>query len=655
MIKLILLLFTTIAFAAPDSNVERQYRPWNNLLKNPGVENGRVGFGASTAAHLTVSTTAAQVASGSRALAYDAAADNDQMYSVAVAVPNALKGRNCLGKILYINGDANVDFQVTDGTNTLASNTLATVSTHTASYVSFICPSSGNIRLEVEATADAAAIQVDDMYLGENYQVSQITQAVEYGKTVITPNTSCVWQSTSASLANLGADSDCNTPTNTGNANTVNKKPSITFDSLPPGRYMVVINAAMTTSGTVNCETVVTDGTSTSGYQRHDNAVGSLQGTITGFFSYTTGQGGTTFELQNKRTSGAGTCEITDATSPETFEATVYKFPSSTETVYTPDTTGWYVEATITGTNPDLTNATVGTETSVSSAGLTMVKKNSSLAVEIPCSSTNASSGLTCSAGDEVIGVVYTQPKAGLVEACVNFTHIAQTEATAVLHDTFRFHATSNTAQTATTSGNNYVNSGMQTGAIGAGAFPTHPHKLCNLFEFTSAGEKTLRLQYKQTVSGSVTASYVATDGTQERNAYITVRPVSEHVPQPLIMNHVSTTANSGMIVNSVTVINSGGAHTTTEETGDWISSIADTAAGTSTITLTSGVYPNKPNCFCTVQDGATGDVGRMCSIASAETTSTVVVEVFSNGKFSTSADPGLVDNLYNLTCIGAK
>src|SRR5690606_9709623 len=124
-------------------------------------------------------------------------------------------------------------------------------------------------------------------------------------------------------------------------------------------------------------------------------------------------------------------------------------YPSSSQQVYSPDVLNWRVAATITGANPSLGTSAVSTYTTVTDGSLTMVRGDGSINVEIPCSGTNPSTGLTCSSGTEDVGVAFTIPRAGSVVACASFSHQLYLSATgSQAGATFVIAETTNTSQT---------------------------------------------------------------------------------------------------------------------------------------------------------------------------------------------------------------
>lgn len=169
----------------------------------------------------------------------------------------------------------------------------------------------------------------------------------------------------------------------------------------------------------------------------------------------------------------------------------------------------WMVSASITGTNPDLGASAVASFTGITNSALTLTNNTSGpniLTSRITCSSTNTPTGTTCAAGNEEVGVSFTIPVAPVsVMACAQFAHFTSVSANGNIAASFQIVETPNNAQTITQSGLDISRddilgnaSTMQT---------TFPHRVCSMLHFDTSGQKSVRLFYKQGVSGSVSTS----------------------------------------------------------------------------------------------------------------------------------------------------
>lgn len=189
----------------------------------------------------------------------------------------------------------------------------------------------------------------------------------------------------------------------------------------------------------------------------------------------------------------------------------------------------WKVDVNIGGANPSLGVANVASYTSVESAALDLVQNAGSASVRIPCSGTNAATGATCSVGNEQIGVnIPSLPFPGEYRVCASFNHYAFATNPAALSTTFQLVQTANSAQTILQEGKAKSQSGGATGSLATNI--TTSQRNCGLFIFSDTSEKTIRLMYEQTVSGTPSGSFVSADrsaSSGQPDVNITVEPVT--------------------------------------------------------------------------------------------------------------------------------
>jgi len=190
-IKLIYGLFLTsiLTFAAL-TEVDRQEFVRQNILDkyNPGFENGKAKWTNSDGTFALDSSS--NIGTGLQSGSFDASATTQTLTSSTVSIPKALYGQSCLARIKYKGGDANLAFKVMDGSsNVLASETLSASTIFRPVGLSFVCPTTGSLKLQISSTANAAIIYLDDAYIGENFQVAT-TQAISEWKNDLTFTTS---------------------------------------------------------------------------------------------------------------------------------------------------------------------------------------------------------------------------------------------------------------------------------------------------------------------------------------------------------------------------------------------------------------------------------------------------------------------------------
>jgi len=133
-----------------------------NIQGNPGFESGTSKWTASGGTFST--TTLAFV--GNKSGTWDASAASQTLCGDQVTIPDGLQGQTCYARTFYKGGDANLKLTAYDGTTNVASKVLAVQSSWTEFGYPFQCPSSGTLSICLESTADAALVDIDQVFLG---------------------------------------------------------------------------------------------------------------------------------------------------------------------------------------------------------------------------------------------------------------------------------------------------------------------------------------------------------------------------------------------------------------------------------------------------------------------------------------------------------
>lgn len=317
-----------------------------NLLTaddNNTFDEGVTGWTASGGT-VTAETTTPLFGTGS--LNWDASALNQTLSSTAKTPSQGLRDNgNCLASISYKYSGSSGDYklQAYDGTNVLGELSLDSSSTTRAAHLGFSCPSSGTVLLRLIAgVADPGQITIDGnqlaggaVHLGSNILLADFGSSEFYGSLKYGVAANCAWATTSATYADFAADADCSAPTVTGKASAPGTKiPGVTFSSVIPGEYMVMVQANFQL-GSVNdvCEYRISDGTNASGYMKLSNLSNLPGNTLVGSFRYTSQQANLTFQIQAQRASGTtDNCNILAANRDEQLTFSVYRFPTQAQT-----------------------------------------------------------------------------------------------------------------------------------------------------------------------------------------------------------------------------------------------------------------------------------------------------------------------------------
>lgn len=646
-------LFASIAMAQVPTPKADQYTRFKTAIVNGGFENGPTPGWATSGGAFSVSTTSGNFRSGLRGGVFNSSAASQTLTSSA----NTLSAGNNQVSCWFKTTATDYKFQAWDGTNVLAEQTIPALSQFTKLVLNVGMSSPAALRARVISASDAADLIVDDCMSGEADNVGTVSQASFVGSAVHPATTNCAWTTTSTSYGNFSVDSDCPTPTIAGSALAPSTKiPGIRFSSLPPGEYLVMAKAAFRdiTLDTNGCGFALHDGTTRAGQNQiyAGTNMGSVIGHLSSRFKYTTAQGDTTFQVQAQSDNAANTCALglADTGSAQVLEFLVYRFPLDSEMAFNPDTIAWRVDANIGGANPSLGLSAVTSYTEITNASLDLVQNQGSVAVQIPCSSTNASSGLTCSSGSESLGVVFNAPRAGAVLACASFTHsVNYDSASDGISSTFQIVETPNNAQTILQEGKTRTTSYLNSSATGA-LDDQKPFRTCGTFNFSSAGQKTLRLMYEQAVAGTPTVSVLLADRealSGQRDIHWEVYPIDQAIPAPLLVGSVTSAASAPLKIESA-IIDNNGTCSVSYESSDWIGTPGHPGLGQCSLPINSGQWSDlsKVVCHCTLLTNAQNG---HCNFNQALPFSSPIVTVTVN-----SAATG-VDVPLTLTCMGPK
>jgi hypothetical protein len=614
--KIILLLLFSISSFAAKTEYDRAEDVIKNILApyNPGFEAGKGGWTAS-AGSFGLETSGANFSDiGKDSASFDASATDQTLSSTSVTIPKYLYGANGLASCRFKTTATDYLFQVYDGSNVVATQTISATTTFTKQSLNFIFPSSGSVLIRVKSASNAAAIYFDDCYLGDASNLTNVSQAQFIGSAYFATTGSCTWSRTNTALGAFSTNSSCPGPTVEFNPSTSTIQttdadlPKVTVNNLPPGEYLIMVTgSALPSAASINTF-AINDGTTTSGRGLGPQSAGArAQFTIVGNFSYTT-TANRTFEIYGAASSGNVVIENDGGT--ELMKFAIYRYPSTSEIAYRHDLINWRVDANISGANPSLGTSAQTSYTGITDSSLTLTNNtgNGVLTAQIPCSTTVASSGTTCSSGSESIGVAFDLPKAGDVLACASFSHVIQvTGGSARVDATFQIVETPNNAQTISQEGKSRVMSDLSTAS--AAIEVSHPVRVCGTFTFASAGQKTLRLFYEQAVTATVTTNVIAADAganNGQRDIHWEVYPINQLMPAPILVGSVTSASTGALRIEGANVTSGG----TVTEIGasDWLNGNCSLSTSTFTCTINSGIFSATPSCVVTLlQDPPSG------------------------------------------------
>ena len=282
-----------------------------NLLPNPGAENGKAGWEAPTGSG-TFTIESATPLDGKASFVWDPSATGEFIRSKPISIPEGLKGRRCAVEFDYkwLSGVAGeIKLGAFDGSITIIDKDLTPTTTAVPSEFDFVildCPASGTLQLQLESTANAAAITFDITRIGKPSRQNIVSTAELITSAFYVGTANCVWPQTSTTQAAFSTDVDCPSITVVSSSvavdTTDDNLPNLVYqDALSPGKYVVTVSARAESSSTINGSMCINDGTDTRGCTGMNNSgalTASFPMMLKATFVYTTTQpAGHTFEV----------------------------------------------------------------------------------------------------------------------------------------------------------------------------------------------------------------------------------------------------------------------------------------------------------------------------------------------------------------------
>lgn len=597
-----------------------------------------------------------------KSLKWDSSASSQTLTSASKTIKAGMVGRSCQSEVYYkwasgVSGD--LKLQVRDGSsNTLAELSLdPTVGDQTKrAMVHFDCPAlAGTMTMRLISTvSNPAEITIDNAFLGSGSASMNIAQASLYAGVWYSSVAACDVSTTSGTVAEVANDADCTSRAAVGNASFVNNQFKMRVPSLPKGRYKLttMVPVYSDASGTT-CEVYIraTLGSMPAQYA----GVGFITGlgsnpigtTITVPWDQASEVGQTDFYMEWRRTAGAGACHMATASAGGVpFSMSLEKYPTTDLEAINLETSGWRVDANIGGSNPSLGSGALSTYSPIEDASLDLVNNsgNGAIAAQIPCSGTNPPTGLTCSSGNESVGVSFVVPSSGDVMACASFSQEASTGASGSITSIFQIVETPSNSQTILQEGKSRITSQNRQ----ANTIVNQPLRVCGVFSFSSAGQKTLRLNYEQTTVATVSNNLILADrntSNGQRDIHWEVYPLNQQMPAPVFteIKRKVESNQQGEKIERARITNNGSTCATTHQSGNWISA---TRSGTGVCVLTFTGFTAAPACVVMSAGGA-GDVANQSAITPTSTGMTITTFASTTGAAS--------DKAFDIICMGPK
>lgn len=588
-----------------------------NVLSNPGFEDGASINWTNSGGTYTEVTSGSNLLFGEKSVTFDASATGQYVQSDLYDIPVGLQGTNCEASIYYKGGDTNLKLEALDGSsNVLATRTFESAATYSRKFgVTFVCPTSGQVRLRVSSTADAALVALDSMHLGQ-FTTFDVSQAVLVGDLIYPYTAACTWNLTSASYTDFGVDTDCPAPTIYNNplgiiSSVDDNLPQVTLTNAAPGYYVIYVDGGASTLGSASnyVGLRLSDGSTTSGqHEFYINSTDIFPFSLVGVFSYQTA-GTRTFKLQGYK-NGATTLGIHSDTGWSGPRFVIKRFPLASEAAFRPDTiasswTGYHGQDCLWSR----TNTSPGDP--ATDATCTFTER------------TNTNFGTVTSAvsGDKLPGYVFTPNISGKFFACYQASIAGSTDNAAMY---LRFVADS------------FIIAESETKVLVVNREILVT--ACGIFEAVAGTAKTVKLQFGSSL-GSVTLN---NSGTSQATIEWSIYPITQQIPAPLIVNSVVSPSSGVERIVRARFTNTGSC-AVADQSGTWISSVSDPGTGQCQINIASGTFSSAPQC-----GGTLIQVNGELVTYNAFTSNTLYFQT--NNSSGTATDSG-----FQIVCMGPK
>lgn len=561
----------------------------NLITKNPDFEQSITTGWTNSGATYAAATSGSNLLFGKQSATWTPSAGSQTLTSDAYTVPNGLASGNCAVGMWYKGGSSSIKLQALDGSNNvLVERVLSATTVATPFYATFVCPSSGTVKLRVASTASSAIVALDRMFLGEN-SLAAIGQASLWGSAKWPATASCTWSNSATSWQVYSADTDCTNPSGSnlqGNASAPSTKvPGIKFDTMPPGRYMVVVSGPLykSTTSSATCEWRVHDGTNA---YRGEAVASSSNDNVTApsfvaEFEYTTAQSNVTLQLQEQSLAGETcTIPIDNTVVSSGLTILVYKFPSVQEQAYKPDA---------------VANSWSGYHSSDCVWTVTQTTYAADFAMDASCTFTersNVNFGTVTSAndgtpGNNLPGIVFTPTRAGTYHVCAHMTGRGDNAVDTAAYELF--------------DGTTVV-SDKPLGLSGSTVRNTID--LCGNYKATSTASVTLKIR------GKVSAGQIVIDDSSSGSNPIewSIYQIDQALPAPLLVNSVVSPRSgvSNICTARVDTSCSSDPCTVADTSGGCVTSWNWLNTGDYTVNFAAGTFSTTPTCVAFSDRGQT-------------------------------------------------
>ena len=327
----------------------------SNFVLNPNAQTNVANVTTVTAT-VARSTTTPLVATSEFTVAIGTA--NGTATWATRAFDAGMKGQNCEARFTYRGFAATSKVHIKQGANTVASLNLTPATDPRIASINFPCGDlSTATTFQVTDTAILAGTnEIGGIYVGLATNMANVAQAEFVGSIKFAED--CGFVRTANTFA-TPTDASC-TATATGNVAVVSGvKPGITINDTRPGTYRIVFNTSQFMVGANFCNIQATDGTTVKTLTwQYQTATTSFLTPASHevFYQYST-SGTRTIEYQLRSDNNVNVCEFNSG-GIANQNISVYRFPSSSELVVTPERQNTFAAASWTASYSVLRTST---------------------------------------------------------------------------------------------------------------------------------------------------------------------------------------------------------------------------------------------------------------------------------------------------------
>lgn len=561
-----------------------------NYSPNPGGEKAVLLWTTPLGGTKASETSASNVRNGKGSVSFDAANSTEYLGTPQTTIPDGVGA--CLAEFYY-KGFGTADIRVTvkdNATNTLGGYTAADTSwtivnaatTWTRVQIPFLCPGSATpVEIDLEAQGNAAIGYVDDVYIGRDFRIGNVSAPGLVASGYFAGNTNCAsWTRTNTALGAFASDSDCPGPTveyNPGIYGTLQTTdadlPKFTINNLAPGEYEVGFIGGLTVN--TSSQTIyvaVNDGTTTT--PPSFAPLSAITGTgamlnVIGRFSYTSAAN-RTFELYGG--SAANQLQLKTLDTNQNLYFYVRRWPSATEVAVRGDVT-------------DLSGSIKYAATLNCSWQNTGAL--AAYSADTDCPTPTVTGNITAPA---------TKIPGGIAKTILPGTYL-------VLANSF-FYATASSASQAACTFELY--DGTNSGGLAhieqtVTSYKANSMVLAGTFTYTA---KQSNVQFEVRARRDTGNGSCRIELETVNDFVLTLIPLSQSLPKPFIAASTFC-GRTGLCKWGSADLNIDAGSAITENLDGMISAVANLASGASAVTLTTGFFSAAPRCFATRNESA--------------------------------------------------